>query len=127
MLDNANLIAFLATSRPEESRQFYREKLGLLFVEDDNNHIVFDSNGTLLRIQRVSSFTPSGLVALSWEVDNLLAEVASLKSQGVKFERFADLEQDANDIWIAYDGTMVAWFKDPDGNLLSLSEHAERP
>lgn len=127
MLDNANLIAFVATARPEEAKRFYRETLGLLFVEDDQNHIVFDSNGTLLRIQRVQQFTPTGLIALSWEVDNILSEVATLKAQGVKFERFPNLEQDANDIWVAYDGTMVAWFKDPDGNLLSISEHAQRP
>jgi len=127
MLDTANLVAFLATARPDESKSFYREKLGLLLVEDDNNHIVFDSNGTLLRIQRVPSHTPSGNIALSWEVDNILSTVASLRAAGIQFERMPGLEQDQNGIWVAYDGTMVAWFKDPDGNLLSLSEHAERP
>ena len=126
MLDSANLVAFLATSRPEEAKRFYREKLGLLFVQDDENHIVFDSNGTILRIQRVPELVPTGSIALSWEVENLLATVASLKSRGIRFERMPGVEQDANDIFVAYDGTMVAWFRDPDGNLLSLSEHAER-
>lgn len=126
MLDSANLVAFLATSRPEEAKRFYREKLGLLFVQDDENHIVFDSNGTILRIQRVPELVPTGNIALSWEVENLLATVASLKSRGIRFERMPGVEQDANDIFVAYDGTMVAWFRDPDGNLLSLSEHAER-
>ncbi len=126
MLDSANLVAFLATSRPEEAKRFYREKLGLLFVQDDENHIVFDSNGTILRIQRVPALVPTGNIALSWEVENLLATVASLKSRGIRFERMPGVDQDANDIFVAYDGTMVAWFRDPDGNLLSLSEHAER-
>lgn len=127
MLDSANLVAFLATSRPDEAKMFYREKLGLLFVQDDENHIVFDSNGTILRIQRVPGYAAPGHIALSWEVDNLLSTVASLRSRGIQFERMPGIEQDQNDIFVAYDGTMVAWFKDPDGNLLSLSEHAERP
>jgi catechol 2,3-dioxygenase-like lactoylglutathione lyase family enzyme len=126
MLDTANLVAFLATARPEESKRFYHDKLGLLFVQDDENHIVFDSNGTILRIQRVPNHTPSGNVALSWEVDNILSTVATLKAAGIQFEQMPGIEQDENGIWMAYDGTMVAWFKDPDGNLLSLSEHAER-
>jgi len=127
MLDNASLIAFLATSRAEESKKFYRDTLGLLFVEDDDNHIVFDSNGTILRIQRVPQVTTTGYTALSWEVDNIISRVAGLRAKGIRFERFPGMEQDENDIWVAYDGTMVAWFKDPDGNLLSISEHAERP
>jgi catechol 2,3-dioxygenase-like lactoylglutathione lyase family enzyme len=127
MLDTASLIAFLATSRPEDSKKFYRETLGLLFVEDDDNHIVFDSNGTILRIQRVPQVTATGYTALSWEVDNIVSTATGLRAKGVKFERFPGMEQDENDIWMAYDGTMVAWFKDPDGNLLSISEHAERP
>jgi len=127
MLDNASLIAFLATTRPEESTRFYRHTLGLLFVEDDMNHIVFDANGTILRIQRVDQHTPASHVVLSWEVENIVSTVQGLRSAGVKFERMPGLEQDANDVWVAYDGTLVAWFKDPDGNLLSLSEHAQRP
>lgn len=127
MLDDADVVAFLPTARPDDARAFYRDTLGLLFIKDDQNHIVFDSNGTVVRLQRVDKVTPTGITQLSWEVADIVNTIEQLKGRGVAFKRYPDLEQDANDIWTAYDGTMVAWFEDPDGNLLSLSEHAEMP
>jgi catechol 2,3-dioxygenase-like lactoylglutathione lyase family enzyme len=126
MLESLNLIAFLSTTKPQESRDFYTDKLGLLFMGEDPNFLILDSNGTVLRIQKVASFAPSAHTALGWEVSDLVHEVEALTNGGVTMIRRDGMEQDDLGIWTAPDGTMVAWFQDPDGNILTLSEHAER-
>ena len=126
MLESLNLIAFLSTTRPAESKEFYGEKLGLLFMGEDANFLIFDSNGIVLRIQKVKSFTPATTTALGWEVSDLIHEVDDLIHAGIPMLRRDGLQQDQNGVWTSPDGTMVAWFKDPDGNILTLSEHAER-
>lgn len=126
MLESLNLIAFLSTSRPADSREFYQQKLGMLFMGEDPNFLIFDSNGTVLRIQKVGSYTPGPQTALGWEVSDLVHEVEELRAAGIPMLRRSGLEQDQQGIWTAPDGTMVVWFQDPDGNVLTLSEHADR-
>jgi catechol 2,3-dioxygenase-like lactoylglutathione lyase family enzyme len=124
MLENANLIAHLATARPAEARRFYQETLGLLFMGEDAQTLIFDSNGIVLRIQKVPSGSPSPVTALGWEVSDLVRDIHDLTAKGVSFLRVPGLNQDRDAIWTAPTGTLVAWFKDPDGNVLSMSEHA---
>jgi catechol 2,3-dioxygenase-like lactoylglutathione lyase family enzyme len=123
MLESANLVAFLGTAQPEASRQFYGETLGLLLMGEDEHTIIFDSNGIVLRIQKLKSVSPAVGTSLGWEVDHIVRAVHDLAAKGILFVRFPGLPQDRDAIWTSPDGTLVAWFKDPDGNVLSLTEH----
>jgi catechol 2,3-dioxygenase-like lactoylglutathione lyase family enzyme len=122
MLTAGHVTAFLATSRPEVARPFYEDILKLRFVSDDPFAISFDSNGTMLRVTKVPVFIPLPFTVLGWTVDDVAAELADLRSRGVVFERFPGMGQDGDGIWTAPGGARIAWFKDPDGNLLSLAQ-----
>jgi catechol 2,3-dioxygenase-like lactoylglutathione lyase family enzyme len=121
-LDGA-IVAFLATAKPDCALAFYRDVLGLPLVSDDAFAFAFDVNGTQLRIQKVESLVPQQFTALGWSVSDIEKAVDLLSALGVAFERYSFLEQDHRGIWLAPSGTRVAWFKDPDKNLLSLSQH----
>jgi catechol 2,3-dioxygenase-like lactoylglutathione lyase family enzyme len=120
-LGTTRLIAFIATTEAARARAFYEGTLGLT-VSDDDVALVADVNGTMLRIQKVERMTPASYTALGWEVLDIAATVADLAARGVVFERYGFLEQDAAGIWTAPSGAKVAWFKDPDENVLSLTE-----
>jgi len=122
MLGNADLVAFAATARPNVARDFYKKTLGLRLVTDDQFALAFDANGTQLRIQKVDKVSPPGFTVLGWHVKSIRRAVTTLTKRGVTFERYGFMEQDEWGVWTAPSGTKVAWFKDPDGNLLSLSE-----
>ena len=124
MLSNQKIIAFLLTADPERSKVFYQSTLGLRFIQDDGFALVFDANGTMLRIAKAKTFTPLPSTVLGWEVSEIAGEAERLTDAGVVFERYGFPGQDAQGIWTAPDGSRVAWFKDPDGNVLSLSQHA---
>jgi catechol 2,3-dioxygenase-like lactoylglutathione lyase family enzyme len=126
MLENANLVAFIGTAKPAEARAFYEDTLGLLFMSEDPHTMIFDSNGTVLKVQKLKEVRPAHGTAVGWEVDHIVRAIHDLTAKGVSFLRFPGLEQDREAIWTAPNGTMVAWFKDPDGNVLSLTEHAQR-
>lgn len=123
MLGNATVTAFVATSNPARSKHFYRDALGLRLVSDDQFAVVFDCNGVQLRVQKVETLRPHPFTALGWHVSNIREVVPALAWRGVTFERYPYFEQDDLGIWRAPGGAKVAWFKDPDGNLLSLTEH----
>jgi catechol 2,3-dioxygenase-like lactoylglutathione lyase family enzyme len=124
MLANAKLIGFIPTRDAARARAFYESTLGLRFVQDDNFALVFDSNGTTIRIARVGDFTPFPFTLLGWEVIAIDDAVADLAAKGVQFKRYDFLEQSPTGIWAAPGGVAkVAWFPDPDGNILSLSQH----
>ncbi|HEX3627954.1 MAG TPA: VOC family protein [Verrucomicrobiae bacterium] len=116
------IIGFVATRNPAGARKFYEETLGLALVHDDAFAMVFDANGTMLRVQKVQEFLPARHTVLGWEVRDICAEVAELAKRGVRFERFEGLAQDELAIWKSPSGGKVAWFKDPDGNTLSLTQ-----
>jgi len=86
---------------------------------------VFDANGTMLRVQKVREVVPAGYTILGWDVDDVGATVGKLSKEGVGFERYDGLPQDEKGIWTTPDGSRVAWFKDPDGNTLSLTQFAK--
>ena len=102
--------------------RFYRDTLGLSLVSDDPFAIVFDANGTMLRVQKVKELQPAQYTALGWDVPDIYARVKELTSRGVLFERFPGLPQDEHGVWATPSGAKVAWFKDLDGNVLSLTQ-----
>jgi len=123
MLGNTNLVAFLPTTDYAKARAFLVDVLGLRFVSQDDFALVLDANGIMLRVTKVRDHQPEQYTILGWNVKRIEDVVAQLAGRGVKFERFGFLEQDAHGVWTAPGGDKVAWFKDPDGNVLSLSEH----
>jgi catechol 2,3-dioxygenase-like lactoylglutathione lyase family enzyme len=122
MLGSTNIVAFVPTKDAEKARAFYVDVLGLRFIKDDGFAMVFDANGIMVRVAR-AQFTPAQFTILGWLVKNIEKTVAGLQEKGVHFERFGFFEQDALGIWTAPTGDKVAWFKDPDGNVLSVSQH----
>jgi catechol 2,3-dioxygenase-like lactoylglutathione lyase family enzyme len=104
------------------AKQFYEGTLGLRLVDDSEFALVFDANGVEVRIQKLKDVSPPSGTVLGWRVDRLHEVMTDLTRRGVAFERFPFLEQDAQGVWTSPDGTCVVWFKDPDGNTLSLTE-----
>jgi catechol 2,3-dioxygenase-like lactoylglutathione lyase family enzyme len=122
MLGTARLMAFAATSDAQRARAFYEKTLGLRLVADESFALVFDSNGTQLRIQKMQKTQSLPFTVLGWEVRNIEQTLKELRARGVVFERPGFVRQDDLGIWTADDGTKVAWFKDPDGNTLSITQ-----
>ena len=118
------LVAFVSTTDADRARTFYRSALSLRLVSDDDFALVFDAHGTTLRITKVESLAPAPFTVLGWEVADIAKTAAHLRERGVSFERYPGMAQDEHGIWIAPGGARVAWFKDPDGNLLSITEQA---
>ena len=106
-----------------EAFAFYEKVLGIEFVNQDPFALEFRSGGNMIRISTVEQFTPMPFTVLGWQVDNIQKIVQELTKRGVTFERYSFLKQDDLGIWDAPEGVRVAWFKDPDGNLLSVSQH----
>jgi catechol 2,3-dioxygenase-like lactoylglutathione lyase family enzyme len=118
------VITFLLTKNPDAALAFYRDKLGLTFRRDDGYALVFDMDGVTLRISKVDEFTPQQGTALGWESQDIRADIVRLKEKGVGFEIYPNMGQDELGIAAFPGGDKVAWFKDPDGNTLSLTQHS---
>ncbi len=123
MLGSNNIVAFVPTKDATKSRAFYEGVLGLRFVKDDGFALVLDANGIMVRVSQAPQFTPAQFTILGWEVTDIEKMVAQLREKGVHFERYGFIEQDDLGIWTAPTGDKVTWFKDPDGNVLSVSQH----
>lgn len=121
MLTSENVMAFAATARPAQALAFYRDVLGLQLIADEPWAIVFNAGGTMLRIQKLERHTPAAHTVLGWEIKELDARMRELSASGVRFERYEFMDQDAEGVWTAPGGARIAWFKDPDGNVLSLT------
>jgi catechol 2,3-dioxygenase-like lactoylglutathione lyase family enzyme len=125
MIASASIIAFVPTREPGRARRFYENTLGLRFVSEDQFATVFDANGVMLRVANVSgvkNFEPAPFTILGWQVASARKTVEDLVKKGVKLERYEGMEQDALGIWSSPSGARIAWFKDPDGNTLSITE-----
>jgi catechol 2,3-dioxygenase-like lactoylglutathione lyase family enzyme len=122
VLGGAKVMAFVGTRQADHARAFYRDTLGLKLVSEDNFALVFDVNGTMLRVTLVPHLTPAPFTVLGWQVTDIAATVRNLQEAGVALERFRGMAQDELGIWTAPGGARVAWFKDPDGNILSLTQ-----
>jgi len=118
------MIGFIPTLDFDKSRAFYEGVLGFRFVHNDGFAMVLDANGTMIRVSKVGpDFKPAMFTILGWEVSDIEGVVSAMTAKGVVFERFSFFEQDDLGVWTAPSGDKVAWFKDPDGNTLSVSEH----
>lgn len=115
-------VSFIATVNSVNSRHFYESILGFKCLSDDSFALVFELGDTTLRIQKVESIPEINYTVLGWQVDNIRQCVIELSGKGVRFEKFSKLPQDDLGVWSAPGGASVAWFKDPDGNSLSLTE-----
>jgi catechol 2,3-dioxygenase-like lactoylglutathione lyase family enzyme len=123
MLAKNPLIAFIPTKDATRARSFYEGVIGLHFVSDDSFAIVMDANGVMVRIVRVDDFTPFPFTLLGWQVKDIHKTVAGMTGKGVKFIRYPYFKQSDDGVWTAPEGAKVAWFADPDGNTLSISQH----
>jgi catechol 2,3-dioxygenase-like lactoylglutathione lyase family enzyme len=122
MLGSIDIVAFVPITDGERARAFYEGVLGLKFVKDDGFALVFDANGIMVRAAKMKEVTPAQFTILGWRVTGIENVVRALQAKGVHFEIFGFFKQD-DGIWTAPTGDKVAWFKDPDGNMLSLSQH----
>ena len=123
MLGSADIVAFVPITDSAKTRAFYEGVLGLCFVKDDGFALVFEANRTMLRAAKMKEVTPAQYTVLGWQVSGIEDVVRELTSRGVHFEIFGFFKQDELGIWTAPTGDKVAWFKDPDGNILSVSQH----
>lgn len=116
-------VAFLATTDRTRARAFYKGTLGLALVADEPFALVFDLGSTMLRVTPVESLQAQPFTVLGWRVGDIETAVRTLSGRGVVFERYGSFEQDALGVWTSPSGARIAWFKDPDGNLLSVSQY----
>ncbi len=122
---NTEAMGFVATARPGEALHFYDEILGLDLLEDTPFAIVFQTGGRMLRVQKLPAVSPAPNTVLGWKVADIHAEIASLMAKGVEFSRYPGMEQDEAGVWTSPPGHKIAWFADPDGNNLSLTQFAD--
>lgn len=124
MLTNNDSVSFVATLEAGASRVFYEESLGLKLVADEYFSLVFDLNGHTLRIAKVDELSPAVHTVFGWNVANIEETVMDLVTRGVIFEMHDGMQQDELGVWVSPSGAKVAWFKDPDGNNLSITQLA---
>ena len=122
MLGKCDIIAFVTTSDGKRARKFYEGTLGLHVVEDTPFALEIDANGTMLRVAKAQQVLLAPYTVLGWKVPDIKKSVSALAANGVKFERYDGMDQDKLGIWKSPGGASVAWFKDPDGNTLSLTQ-----
>lgn len=126
MLGSTKIVAFVPTRDAKKAKSFYEGLLGLRFVSEDRFAVVLDANGISVRVSNVPEFKPHPFTILGWEVSEIEKVVSGLEARGVHFEKYGFEGQDQQGVWTAPTGDKVAWFKDPDGNILSVSQHISR-
>jgi catechol 2,3-dioxygenase-like lactoylglutathione lyase family enzyme len=122
MLSSSKIIGFVVTTEFSRAREFYEGKLGLRFIGQDDFALVLSSGDNMIRIAKVPGFIPVQSTVLGWEVTDIEAIAKWLTSRGVQLEKYPWVQSESG-IWNAPGGDKVAWFKDPDGNTLSISQH----
>jgi catechol 2,3-dioxygenase-like lactoylglutathione lyase family enzyme len=127
MLESSDVVAFAAAEDLDRARAFYEGTLGLLVVEQNDFACVLDANGTMLRVTAVAKVARAGYTVLGWRVTDIAATVRGLAAKGVVFLRFDGMDQDDDAVWTTPGGDKIAWFADPDGNTLSLTQFREQP
>jgi catechol 2,3-dioxygenase-like lactoylglutathione lyase family enzyme len=124
MLESSDLVAFVAATDLPRARAFYEQTLGLPVLEHNDFACVLDAHGTMLRVTAVPEVARAGYTVLGRRVADIAAATRELTARGVTFLRYEGMSQDEHGIWTAPDGARVAWFADPDGNTLSLTQDA---
>jgi catechol 2,3-dioxygenase-like lactoylglutathione lyase family enzyme len=122
MLKSSEVIAFAAATDLGRARAFYERTLGLTVTEQNDFACVLDAHGTMLRVTAVPKVSAAGYTVLGWRVADITATVRELAARGVEFRRYDGMDQDGDGIWTTPSGDQVAWFADPDGNVLSLTQ-----
>jgi catechol 2,3-dioxygenase-like lactoylglutathione lyase family enzyme len=122
MLSDKKLRAFVPTTKPDKAKSFYKDVLGLKLLSEDIYALEFDANKTLLRVTTVKDLRPQQFTVLGWGVDDIRSTIKLLNDKGIFCEKYDYFDQDELGVWTAPSGSKVAWFKDPDGNILSLTE-----
>lgn len=122
MLGGAAIVAFVGAADLDRARAFYCDILGLKLVEQSDFALELDAAGTMLRVTKVPEVCVAPHTVLGWQVPDIRRAVTELTEKGVAFQRFDGMPQDADGIWATPSGALVAWFKDSDGNTLSLTE-----
>ena len=121
------MVGFLVTTKPDAAKKFFSEVLGFRLLTDDMFALAFDADGAMLRVGKAQTFVPAENTVLGWEVENIRAAVLELKDRGLTFQQYPSMKPDELGIVTFPNGDKVAWFKDPEDNVLSLSEHVVRP
>ncbi len=122
MLNAEKVVAFVPTADAIKARSFYEGILGLRAVSEDGFALVLEANGTMVRVTKVQNFKPQQFTILGWDVTDINEAVLRLHERGVRFENYGMAGQDEHGIWKSPSGARGAWFKDPDGNVLSLTQ-----
>lgn len=122
MLFDKEPILFISSTKPQEAKAFYKNKSGLMFLTEDETSLLFRTNGILLRILIVKEFTPMPVTDLGWRVNDISDSIKLLKSKDIYCEKYDSIKKNTEGILATPRGTKMAWFKDPDGNILSISE-----
>ena len=122
MLEQADLVAFVPCSDLEVSSKFYGGVLGLRLLETSEFANAYDVNGTELRVTLVDRPAGAPYTVLGWRVPDVAEAVRALRDAGVVFKRYEGMTQDEHDVWTAPGGSRIAWFADPDGNIISLQQ-----
>ena len=122
MLGSCKLVAFSATRDLGRAKAFYRDTLGLRMVSEDEFALAFDAAGTMLRITRVQKVAAAEYTVLGWQVPDIVRMAKNLQKAHVTLQRYPGMPQDVLGIWTSPSGARVAWFKDPDGNTLSITQ-----
>ena len=123
MLASGKMVGFIPTKDYDKARAFYEGKLGFEFVSDDMFALVMRAGETMIRIAKAKDFTPAQYTVLGWEVANIEEVVKWLQKRGVALEKYPFVQDEELGIWTTPNGDKVAWFKDPDGNVLSVSQN----
>lgn len=122
MLETQKLVAFVAVRDLGRAKAFYGRTLGLHLTGEDKFALVFDAAGTMLRVTAVQELAAAKYTVLGWQVVDIIQMVKGLREAGVSVERYPGMQQDELGVWDSPSGARVAWFKDPDGNTLSITQ-----
>ena len=121
-LGSQDIMAFVHTCNRERAKAFYQDTLGLTLLSEDPFAMAFDANGIMLRVASVKALTAAPYTVLGWKVPDIATAAKDLQLAGVQFEKYEGMDQDELGVWASPSGAKVAWFKDPDGNTLSLTQ-----
>ena len=121
-LGSEKIMAFVGTQDAAKAKAFYQDTLGLRLISEDQFALAFDAEGIMLRVTNVGKVVIAPYTVLGWQVKNIAATVKAMRDANVKFEHYEGLGQDKLGVWHAPGGAKVAWFKDPDGNTLSITQ-----
>lgn len=122
MIQGNQLMAFVPVSNADKARNFYRDTLGLRLISEDHFALAFDVEGVMLRATLIPEFTPQPFTVLGWQVLDAASMARKLAEGGIELLHFPGMSQDENGLWRAPSGAVIGWFKDPDGNVLSITQ-----